>query len=194
MNDYRSKSISFLVGLVVAVGFVTSALGGPSAAMDASATLSDVPGAGNTFDYTLTLSNAPTATASIEGFWYAWIPGKFFLPTVPSTAGGGTSGWTPDIFSNSIQYQGNAGNAIAPGHSATFTFVSTDTPTTLAGNAQGFPIGDSFAYEGTIDFVGNPPDEEITVVSVVPEPSSSALLIVGAFGLLAAGWRKLCVR
>jgi hypothetical protein len=162
--------------------------------MDASATLSGVAGTGKSFDYTLTLSNAPTATASIEGFWYAWIPGKFFLPTAPSSASGGTSGWTPDIFSTSIQFQGNAGNAIAPGHSATFTFVSTDTPAVLAGNNEGFPIGDSFAYEGTIDFAGNPPDEEITVLSVVPEPSSSALLIVGSLGLLAGSWRKLRVR
>ena len=167
-------------------------MGGVVAGIVASGTLVGVPGAGNTFDYTLTLSNAPNATTSIEGFWYAWIPGKFFLPTTPSSASGAASGWSAILVGNSIQFQGAAGTAIGPAGSKSFTFVTTDTPVALAGTSGGFPIGDSVAYPGSIDGSDSPPDEQITVQSLlsVPEPSSSGLLITGAFGLLAAGWRK----
>jgi len=111
------------------------------------------------------------------------------------SASGGSSGWTASLFSNSIQFQGASSNAIAPGGSATFMFVSSDSPETLAGNAQGFPIGDSVAYPGTINFSGSSPNEVFAVVSVltVPEPASTSLLITGSLGLLAAGGRKLRV-
>jgi len=154
-----------------------------------SATLAGVPGSGNTYDYTLTLNNGISATTAIEGFWYAWIPGHFFLPTMPSSASGGTSGWAASVVGDSIKYQGNSTDALAPGQSAIFTFVSIDTPATLAGNAQGFPIGDSVAYPGTINFSGSSPNAEFVVTSV-PEPSKLALLGGGLFCLVALGWPK----
>jgi PEP-CTERM motif len=192
VKNNTSKLASIWIALAVTAGFVTSVLGGLSPGIVASATLSGVAGANNTFDYTLTLSNAPNATTSIEGFWYSWIPGQFFLPTTPSSASGAASGWTPTIFGPSIQFQGDAGHAIVPGSSKSFTFVSTDTPAALAGTSGGFPIGDSVVYPGTIDFSDSPPNEQITVQSIqsVPEPSSLALLIAGALGLLAARWPK----
>jgi hypothetical protein len=191
MNHNKPKSIFIRIALAVAAGLMVSAISVQAQGIVASATLSGTAAGGGNFDYTLTLSNAPTASTSIEGFWYAWIPGFFFLPSVPSSASGGSSGWSATVFdNNSIQFQGNAGNAIAAGGSATFSFVSTDTPATLAGNNDGFPIGDSFAYPGTITFTVNAAEEEITVQSV-PEPSSLGLLIVGSLGLLAAGLRRL---
>lgn len=176
--------------LVVAAGLTVFAVAGHAQGIVASGTLSGVPGAGNTYDYTLIVNNAVSATTPIEGFWYAWIPGHFFLPTLPSSASGGVSGWTATVDSGSVQYQGSAANAIAPGGSATFTFVSTDTPATLAGNAQGFPIGRSVAYPGTINFSGSSPNEEFTVQSV-PEPSLCSLLAGGFFCWLAASRFKL---
>jgi hypothetical protein len=166
--------------LAVAAGL---AAGSPAAQAQgvtgASATLSGVAGTGNTFDYTLTLYNASSATTPIEGLWYAWVPGAFYLPSAPSSASGNGSGWSASIVSHSIQFQGNSGDAIAPGGSASFTFVSTDTPTTLSGDTGGgIPIGTSYAYPGTISGSVNANDEKF-VVSSVPEPS--------AFGLLATG-------
>ncbi len=174
----------------VAVGLMASALSGQAQGIVASGTLSGVAGAGNTYNYTLILSNAVAATTPIEGFWYAWIPGHFFLPTPPSSASGGVSGWTANLDGNSIQFQGTAGNAIAPGGAATFTFVTTDTPSTLAGTSGGFPIGDSVAYPGTINFSGSSPNEEFAVQSV-PEPSLFSLLAGGFFGCGLVVWRKL---
>jgi hypothetical protein len=190
MNKNLTTSIS--LALAVAAGLAAATVSSQAQGILATGILTDVPGGGGTFDYTLTVNNSASATTSIEGFWYAWIPGFFFLPTTPSSASGGVSGWSATIVSTSIQYQGTAGNAIAPGGSAAFTFVSTDSPATLAGNSQGHPIGDSYAYPGTISFsVSTPPDEAVTVLSVVPEPSTYALMLAGSFVLLAARRRKL---
>jgi hypothetical protein len=191
------KIMSIRFALAAAAGLAASTIVSHAQGIQASATLVGVPGAGNTYDYTLTLSDAPTATTSIEGFWYAWIPGFFFLPTAPTSPSGDGSGWTASDFNagghSSIQFQGNAGNAIAPGYSASFTFVSTDSPATLAGMSQGYPIGDSVAYPGTINFSGSSPNETFVVMSIVPEPSTVGLLIAGSIGWLAAARRKVRV-
>ncbi|HZM03322.1 MAG TPA: PEP-CTERM sorting domain-containing protein [Candidatus Saccharimonadales bacterium] len=183
------KLTSLRFTLAVAAGLAASTMTGHAQGINASATLTDVPGAGGTFTYTLTLNNASSATTPIQGFWYAWIPGHFFLPTVPSSASGGLSGWSATVSSGSIMYQGTAANAIAPGQSDSFTFVSTDTPSTLAGSSGGFPIGDSVAYPGTINFSSASPNEQFTVQSV-PEPSSLSLLVVGSVGWLVSVKRK----
>ena len=156
-----------------------------------SATLAGVPGTGNTYDYTLTLNNGASATTPIEGFWYAWIPGHFFLPTMPSSASGDASGWAASVAGRSVQYQGNSADAIAPGHSAVFSFVSSDSPDTLAGTSGGFPIGDSVAYPGTINFSGSSPNAEFVVISV-PEPSSLTLIGGGLLCLLAVVRPRPC--
>jgi hypothetical protein len=184
INQLRSLRLF----VAIAAGWAAATLNSPAQGIQASATLTGVAGTGNTYDYTLVLSDAATATTSIEGFWYAWIPGHFFLPSAPSSASGGTSGWTATPDGDSIQFQGNAGDAIAPGSSATFTFVTADSPTVLAGTSGGFPIGDSVAYPGTINFSGGSPNQEFAVQSV-PEPSSWALLGGGLLSLVAAGRR-----
>jgi len=189
----NQKSGAIRITLIAAAVCIFSTIAGHAQGIAAFGTLTGVPGAGNTYNYTLILSNAPTATTSIEGLWYAWIPGHFFLPSAPTSPSGGSSGWTATVNNNSsIQFQGTAANAIAPGGFATFTFVSTDSPATLAGTSQGFPIGDSVAYPGTINFSGSSPNQTFAVVSVlsVPEPSAICLLITGSLGLLAAGGRK----
>jgi hypothetical protein len=182
----KPKFISIRLALAVAIALAGSAVS--SRAQGATGTLTGVQ-VGVNYDYTLTLNN--TGSVALESLWYAWIPGFFFLPSTPSsasgTANGATSGWTASIVSKSIQFQGNSSNAIQPGHSATFTFVTTDSPATLAGNNSGHPIGDSFAYVGTV----NASAGVNFIVQSVPEPSSFGLIIVGSLGLLASGWRKL---
>jgi hypothetical protein len=152
-----------------------------------SATLVGTPGSGSTFDYTLTLNNGASATSSIDSLWYAWIPGYFFLPSVPSSASGGSSGWSASVVAQSIQFQGSGANAIAPGHSASFNFITTASPSALAGNSfLGTPIGESFAYVGNVDAS---PGVEFVVQSV-PEPSTLALLGLGSLGCLLAARRR----
>ncbi len=180
------KLTSLCVVLTVAATLAASTLATRAQGILPSGTLVGTPGAGNTFDYTLTLDNGAGATASIESLWYAWLPGFFFLPSVPSSASGGTSGWSANIVANSIQFQGSLGNAIAPGHSASFTFVTTDSPAALSGMSQGYPIGESFAYVGTVDASAG---IDFAVASV-PEPSTLALLGLGSLGCLAAARRK----
>jgi len=167
--------------LLLGLGLAAATMGTQAQGIIPSGTLAGVPGAGNTYDYTLTLNNAANATTDIEGFWYAWLPGRFSLPTMPTSASGGSSGWSATVDGKSIQFQGNATDAIAPGSSAVFTFVSTDSPTTLAGSFNNLPIGASVAYPGTINFSGSAPNQEFTVLPA-PEPSTFAL--VGG-GLLA---------
>ena len=175
--------------VAVAAGLAAGSLAGHAQGVTgASATLSGSPGTGDTYDYILTLYNASSATTPIEGLWYAWIPGSFYLPTTPSSASGNGTGWSASIVSRSIQFQGNSGDAIAPGGSASFTFVTTDSPTTLAGDTGGgIPIGTSYAYPGTVG--GNVTGAQEFVVQSVPEPSSFGLWPAGLLCFWTARWK-----
>jgi hypothetical protein len=192
MNKH-SKFNSLCFTFAAAAALSASTVASHAQGILASGTLVGVSAGGGLYDYTLTLSDSASATTSIEGFWYAWIPGHFFLPTAPTSPSGGVSGWSATVVNgggSSIQFQGNAGDAIAPGQTDTFTFVSTDSPATLAGSSGGFPIGDSVAYPGTINFSGSSPNEEFVVMSVIPEPSSLGLMIAGSLGCWVARRRK----
>jgi hypothetical protein len=178
--------------LAVVAGLAASSLVSPAQGLLPSATLVGTAGTGDTFDYTLTLNNGAAATSSLEGLWYAWIPGAFYLPSAPSSASGAASGWTATIKNNSIQFQGSAGDAIAPGGSDSFTFVTTDSPATLAGDTGGgVPIGTSYAYPGTISGNVAGADAQEFVVQSVPEPSSLGLLVAGSLCFAAVGGRMI---
>ena len=111
------------------------ALGTASAAFaqgeTATAQLSGVFNAG-VYDYTITLQN--TSTTPIGTFWYAWIPGEFFLPSTPASETPPT-GWTASVVgSYSIEYtESSPSYALGGGASLNFYFTSTDTPAALAG-------------------------------------------------------------
>jgi len=206
VSQSRAIVVSSPTGLVAA-GFITTAgklflglllaagLAGSAAAQSilASGQLSAVAGGGGTWDYTMIISDASGATSPIGSFWYAWIPGQFYLPTAPSSVQVPT-GWTYGIVTagaSSIQFSASSSAYdINPGSSLTFGFVSTDTPTTLAGNAvptyPTTPIGTTVAYAA--GFFSSP--SETFVVQSVPEPSSLALVLAGAFGLWVTGWRR----
>lgn len=154
----------------------------------ANATLSGVQN-GSLYDYILTLNN--TGTVPVGTFWYAWIPGYFFLPSAPASVTVPT-GWTyttPSLSGNySIEYAANSGYELGGGSSLQFGFSSTDTPTTLAGDASslsGTPIGTSFVYEGGA--FGDPGYQ--FVVESVPEPSALGLLTASCL-CLASAWRR----
>jgi len=186
----KPKVSSIYLPLAAAAALAVSVVS--SQAQSASATLSDTAVAGG-FDYTITLDN--TGSSSLEGFWYGWTDFGNNLPSNPTTAGN-SLGWVNNLDGNSIQWQGGAGNALAAGNTATFTFFSTSTPTAITTTPSGPAIsGQSVAYTGTIQFnegvsgVSTPVFSPVLVAA--PEPASMALLAVGSLGLLAGGWRKL---
>jgi hypothetical protein len=158
--------------------------------------MTDVVGGGGTYDYTITLQN--TGATAIGSFWYAWTPGAFYLGTAP-TSPAGQVGWNKTVSSalggSSIQFVASSSAFyLATGQSATFTFVSTDTPASLAGNSPvhpGSPTGSSFLYQaGLFSDAG----AEIIVQSV-PEPSSLGLLsAAGLLGLLTLRKRAQAVQ
>jgi len=154
------------------------------------------PGAGSSFDYLITLDNSPASTSPIGTFWYAWsTAGYNFLPHSPTMVTA-PAGWNESVSQNGandgygIQFVASAPSYdIQPGSSLNFSFVSPDSPAALAGNSPYHggttPVGTSFLYQG-LPFVGASAQ---LIVMPVPEPSSLALLIFGAFGLLLARFR-----
>jgi hypothetical protein len=146
--------------------------------LEASGTVG--PGAGPANTYDLSFSDAAGATTSIGSVWYAWTPGNFYLPGTPATAGA-PSGWTANIFDNSIQFEAtSAANDIAPGQSLPgFSFQASFTMPELTGAANS---GLSVAYSG-INLSGT---SENFTVTPVPEPAVFTLLICGLTGLSLA--------
>jgi len=184
---YKLISAKSFLPFLLALGTASAAFAqnGPELG---TATLSGVPN-GSLYDYTITLHN--TGTVSVGTFWYAWIPGGFFLPSTPSSETAPT-GWSVSVQgSYSIEYAASSSAYdLAPGSSLNFQFASTDTPAALAGNSPhdpSYPVGTSFLYEGA---AFSDAGYEFVVQSV-PEPSSLGLLTAGLLGLALAGRRKL---
>jgi len=135
------------------------------------------------YDYTLTISDGSGATTPIGSFWYAWVPGAFYLPSTPTSASGPT-GWSASIVGKSIQFSADsAANDIAPGTSRTFDYVASFSPAQLAAAPNG---GLSVAYGGAIE---SSPSLTFSV-QAVPEPPALTLLSLGLGGLCLAGRRK----
>jgi len=164
---------AFAIRLAIAASAVLAASTAASDAQVATATISGVAAGGGNFDYTITLDN--TGTTFLDSFWYAWTQSGNNLTTDPSSAGN-SLGWANDLDGNSIQWVG--GTALAPGHTATFTFVDSENPTTITTPPQ----GESVAYVDGIDFSQGISGDSTGVFSpvlVVPEPSAWALMAAG---------------
>jgi hypothetical protein len=136
---------------------------------------------GSLYDYTITLNNT-SGSVSIGSFWYAWIPGFFYLPSTPTSASAPV-GWTASVVANSIQYA-SSGTPLAPGQSIQFQYVASFSPAQLTGNA-----GNSYVYSGGI--LGDAGAFVNIQTVAAPEPSSLGLLMTGFLGLALAGRRKL---
>jgi len=178
------------LGLLLAAGAAGSV---QAQSILASGQLSAVAGGGGTWDYTLVISDSAGATSPIGSLWYGWIPGQFYLPTAPSSATAPV-GWTASVVTvggSSIQFiASSALYDINPGSSLTFNFVSTDSPSTLAGNAvptyPTTPIGTTVAYGAGLFSTPS----ETFVVNSVPEPTTLALAMAGSLGLWGASRRR----
>jgi hypothetical protein len=192
VNNHKAKSISICLALAVAAGVMASAV--DSQAQSATATISGVAAGGGVFDYTITLQN--TGTTSLDSFWYAWTTSGNNLSAAISNPGS-SLGWVDTAIegNTSISWEDSSSNPLAVGHSATFTFDSTETPSAITT----LPSGESVVYvsgTGPNTFGENDPGSASPAFAptLVPEPSSFGLLIAGALGLLAAGWRKRCAQ
>ncbi len=140
----------------------------------ASATIYGVA-AGNSYDYTITLKN--TGSIALNSFWYGWTTGGNNLALAPSSAGN-SLGWSNDLSGTSIKWTNGTGTALAPGASATFTFVSTSLPSAITTS----PSGESVAYVGGIDFTEGVAGDSTAVFSptLVAAPSTTQPLITRA--------------
>ncbi len=116
----------------------------PAAIPTVTATISGAAD-GSSFDYTVTLQN--TGTNVLNSFWYGWTTSGNNLPSDPTNAAN-SLGWSNGLSGNSIKWTNTSGTALAPGASATFTFVSSDSPSAITTA----PSGESVAYVGAIDF------------------------------------------
>jgi len=149
-----------------------------------------VPGTGGNFDYTISLKN--TGTESLNSFWYAWTPGVFDLPTVPTSAANSSLGWIATIDGDSIQWQNIAcAPALAAGQSETFRFDSTSPLSAITTS----PSGRSVAFTtDKIQFNAGMAGQSTPVfaptIAAVPEPSALGLLTIGSL-IMAGSFNRL---
>ena len=147
----------------------------------ASGTISTT-GTGASYTYALTLNDAANSPSPIGSVWAAWLPGEFFLGSVPTSASAPT-GWTSNIAGDSIQWTANspAFDVPAGGSLSGFGFQTADSPSIVDGNSPaypGTPTTTSVAYHA-----GLFSDSGTTFVftpAAVPEPVSLALLMPAA--------------
>ena len=169
MNSLKSLIFPF----AFAAALAASTLSSP--AQSATATISGVQNGAN-YDYTITLHN--TGSFALEDFWYGWIQFENDLPSDPSSAGN-SLGWNSILDGNSIQYTyAGIGTPLAPGQTATFTFVDSSTPAQITAGIS----GESVAYVAGIDDSQGTPGDSTAIFSptlVVPEPAAWALFLFG---------------
>jgi hypothetical protein len=154
-----------------------------------------------TYDYTLTLDNDPSATASIGTFWFAWTDyGYDLLPSMPTITGLPTD-WNASVLGGPYSIYGytyldgysiefTSTTPLAPGGSLQFQFNSPDAPNILDGNSPLFdiPIGTSFVYSGgPFSDAGG---QLLVIPTPVPEPSPYRFLALSLGTLLFASRRR----
>ena len=186
-NSIRSTGITaaagrILLGLILAAGTVASV---HAQGEIGSGTIS---GSGTgPYTYSLSFSDAPSATSPIGSVWYGWTTSGFFLPGNPTSASA-PAGWTAALAGASVQYTANSPASYIPigGTLSGFSYHAAFSPATLAGTPNS---GLSEAYAaGLFSDAGS----IFTVQAViVPEPSTLTLLVCGAAGLCLAGRRRL---
>jgi len=183
----KPKLIPIDFSLAVAAALAMATLSSQAQNVQVTDSLTAVMGTGGVYDYTLQLNN--TGSEAIESLWLGWVPGSFNIAN-PSSAGNNL-GWSSVLDGSSIQFGGTAGTALAAGHSGTVTFDSTTTPAQFM--AQTGQAGQSTVYgvnaaNGQLSFTLSPPDTETFGLTVVPEPTTFAMLALGALGF----WGVLC--
>ncbi len=181
---------------LLAIGLATSPA--RAAGISASAVIT-AKADGSDWDYAITLTNSSASTDPIGTFWFAWVPGKDFMPDMPTNAQA-PAGWDVNAITHGAAPDGYAirweaspvTNALAPGSSLSgFSFTSPDSPTTLMGISAPYqiPILTAVVYQGG-PFQGAT-ETFLVQFQSVPEPST---LVLGGIGLAAtcayAGFKR----
>ncbi len=181
---------SMNVKLMLVLGALGLAAARADAALMASASLSlvstDTSSGTPVYTYSIALSDIGSTT--VGTFWYAWVPGKDFMRTSPTSIANPT-GWQAVITGGgttdgyAIQWKAsNSGADIASGNGLTFDFSSKDSLAALAGDStfySTFPVTTSYVYSG-----GPFSDSGFSFAASVPETSrSSPVAAAGLFGL-----------
>jgi hypothetical protein len=192
MNKASQYNLIRSLGITTAAGRILLGLmlvAGTAASVHAQGQLASgaVSGSGSgPYTYTLSFSDGASATSPIGSVWYAWTPGLFYLPGVPTSASA-PAGWTANLVgtANSIQFTANSpANDITAGSTVSgFSYTAAFTPAELAAAPNS---GLSVSYPGGL-FVGG----VNFTVQAVPEPSTLALFVCGATGLCLVGRRRL---
>ena len=184
----RSSSSQRPALVLAALAIASACAAAPAVASEAaSATFSSTPLSSTSWQYSLTLSD--TGTTDVGTFWFAWVPGEDFMSVAPSgiadptgwsaitTHAGATDGYA-------IQWKAGSGALLAPGQSLSgFMFDSTMSPAQMMGDSvffPGTPVTTTFVYQGA---PFSDAGLEFTVqaaAAAVPEPSSLALMGIGA--------------
>jgi hypothetical protein len=188
MKNLEKTTLKSLIGISISVAFhgaiavwlLTAGATSASAQGQVASGIISSLGAGP-YTYNLSFTDAANATSPIGSVWYGWVPGGFFLPSMPTSASG-PAGWTATISGNSIQFVANSpANDIAAGQTLSgFSYHATFSPSQLAAAPNG---GLSVAYSGGLfSDTGN----TFNVQSApVPEPTPVTLLGVGVLLLVA---------
>jgi hypothetical protein len=183
MNRTKSWSRVIAIAIFTATATPLSAL----AAVSGSATYASQQN-GIAYDYNLLLNN--TGDTALHTFWFSWMPGDSFLPSVPDSAAA-PAGWTAqivqDYYGTSILWN-TTGAGLAPGAALTgFAFTSVDSPDVLQGNDPYFGyyrVTTSYVYASTVNANDYPFPTQFGVFLAapgpVPEPASAGLLACAA--------------
>ena len=129
-----------LLGLMLVAGTATSV---HAQGQIASGTIS---GSGSgPYTYNLSFSDAANSLSPVGSVWYAWIPGAFYLPGVPTSAAA-PAGWTATISGDSIQFVASSpANDITAGSSLSgFSYQAAFSPAQLAAAANSGAFGRLF--------------------------------------------------
>jgi hypothetical protein len=159
------------------------------------------------YTYNVTFQNSPSSMNPVAFIWFAWTPdngpynyGGDLMPDSPAAGIMTPSGWSANAYSfypfpgydgYSIQFTSSS-TGLAPGQSVSFQFDSPDSPSVMSGLSR-YPFGDSTHYPVLYSYYYQTTAEtgasgNFTVGLVAaPEPSTLALLSVGALALLWSG-------
>jgi hypothetical protein len=153
-------------------------------ALQGTATVTPTQLTATSWRYDIAISN--TGDTPIGTLWFAWIPGQNYLTSQPTSITSPAS-WTPATIGSGSNWSvrwtaANTSVDVNAGGSLTgFSFVSSMSPTALAGNSPSFPttpVTTSFFY--IAGAFGDPGYR--FVASVVPTPGAAC-----ALGMLALG-------